>query len=84
MTWHGALLRQVLPDGSVYSAFDGYGRPTDVITPGVDGGTDRHAAISYTNLGDTWTFDDRTTLLHDPHGELVPRDPHRRICFQRL
>ena len=53
----GAVVRQVLPDGSVYSGFDNDGRPTDVVWSRVDGIQQLRADNTHTNAGDC-EFDD--------------------------
>ena len=67
----GAVIRQVLPDGSVYSDFDAHGRPTAAVVVGTDGEPARRATISYAGDGDLWHFDDGTQVSHDSTGAVV-------------
>lgn len=63
----GRTIREVTPDGTVFTAFDGQGRPTDGTTS--DG---HHFTITYDSHGDSFEhLDDGTVVETDPQGHPI-------------
>ncbi|HWB36691.1 MAG TPA: hypothetical protein VHA75_11770, partial [Rugosimonospora sp.] len=63
----GHVVRQVTPDGTTFTSFDGTGRPTAGVLAGGGGFT-----IRYDARGDAiQTFDDGTVVQTDPNGRVI-------------
>jgi YD repeat-containing protein len=64
---HGHVIRQTTADGTVFSSFDGQGRPTQGTM--ADG---THFTITYDAHGDTFQhFNDGTVVETDPNGRTI-------------
>ncbi len=69
----GSLVREALPDGSVFTSFDAQGRRTAGILPARDGTSGQSVTITYAaDGGSVWTAQDGTRIERDAAGAPIP------------
>ncbi|MGW0435759.1 hypothetical protein ACWDV4_24865, partial [Micromonospora sp. NPDC003197] len=95
-TWHytdgttvtyngdGNVIRQQLPDGTVFDQFTADGRPLHGTVQGEDGQPAQTVDITYNDNGSTWTFDDGTTVVHDNNGNVIQQTTPDGVVFDQF
>src|SRR5436305_864113 len=65
----GSVVRELLPDGTVFTSFDGQQRPVAGTVAGQNGGPAQSVDITYDGAGgDTWSLQDQTRIVHNAAG----------------
>ncbi|MGW0435120.1 hypothetical protein ACWDV4_21595, partial [Micromonospora sp. NPDC003197] len=77
----GNVIRQELPDGTVFDRFNANGEPTH----GVLAGENSQAVnISYNDNGSTWHYTDGTTVTYNSDGNVIRQQLPDGTVFDRF